>query len=70
LLVEGIDSAANFDLNVVAEPGSTSPRQDFEFGDVNQRAEADTYCLTGQFRNPGAELQDYLVHIGLNNSTV
>lgn len=61
LLLEGIHRVANFDLNVTAEPGDTIPRQDFEFGDLNQRTEADTYCLTGQFRNPGAELQNYLV---------
>jgi hypothetical protein len=61
LLVEGINGAANFDLNVAAEPASTSPRQDFEFGSLKQRTEADAYCLTGQFRNTGAELQNYLV---------
>ena len=61
LVVEGIQSAANFNLNVMAEPGGTVPRQDFEFGELHQRTEADSYCLTGQFQNFGTELQNYLV---------
>jgi hypothetical protein len=61
LIVEGIQSAANFNLSVEAEPSSIIPRQDFEFLGLNQWNEDDTYCLTGQFHNPGDELHNYLV---------
>jgi len=59
--VDAIDSAADFDLNVAAEPSDEIPRQDFEFLDLNQWSEEDSYCVGGELRNPGGELQDYLV---------
>jgi hypothetical protein len=61
LEIDGISSAADFKLRVDADPGSETPRQDFEFLDLNQWTEDDSYCLAGRLRNPGGQLQDYLV---------
>jgi hypothetical protein len=60
LTVAGIQSAASFTLEIGAEPIGDPPRQDFEFIGINQRSEADRYCLAGQLRNPGEALQEYL----------
>jgi hypothetical protein len=61
LTVEGIQSAANFDLSVKAEPSEETPHQDFEFSDVSQWNEEDAYCLKGTLRNLGGQLQEYLI---------
>jgi hypothetical protein len=61
LLVEGISSAANFQLAAQAQPSSDPPRQDFTVSELNQRSEDGEYCLSGQLRNPGSELADYLI---------
>jgi hypothetical protein len=61
LTVGGIQSAANFDLRVEAEPSSENPRQDFEFSDLYEDPGEDFYCVGGTIRNPGDRLQDYLL---------
>jgi hypothetical protein len=61
LTVEGIQSAANFDLRVEAEPSNETPRQDFEFSDLYEDPAGDFYCVGGSIRNPGDRLQDYLL---------
>ncbi len=61
LLVTGINSAADFDLSLEAISSSEIPRQDFEITDLDQRHDVDDYCVAGTLRNPGSELQDYLV---------
>lgn len=61
LAVETIDNAANFDLNVAAEPSDELPRQDFEFSDIEQWADEGLYCINGELKNHGGELHDYLV---------
>ncbi len=61
LTVEGIQSAANFDLRVEAEPSDENPRQDFEFSDLYEDPGGDFYCVGGTIRNPGDRLQDYLL---------
>jgi hypothetical protein len=61
LTVEGIQNAANFDLRVEAEPSSENPRQDFEFSDLYEDPGEDFYCVGGTIRNPGDQLQDYLL---------
>ncbi len=61
LVVDGIDSAAKFDLQVEAEPSGETARQDFTFSDINQWTEDDVYCLEGNLRNPGSELEEYLI---------
>jgi hypothetical protein len=65
LTVEGIQSAADFDLSVEAEPSSAAPRQDFEFSDLDQLDEGYGYCIGGTLQNPGSELQDYLVVVAV-----
>jgi hypothetical protein len=61
MTVTGIQSAANFDLSVEAEPSTETLRQDFEFSEVNQWNESGKFCVSGQLRNKGAPLQNYLV---------
>lgn len=59
--VENLQSAANFNLSIEAKPSNESPREDFEFSDVNQWNDGEAYCLGGTLRNLGGALQDYLV---------
>ncbi|MBE7556978.1 MAG: hypothetical protein HS126_38560 [Anaerolineales bacterium] len=61
LAVDTIENAANFDLNVAAEPSDQLPRQDFDFSDIEQWADEGLYCISGELKNHGGELQDYLV---------
>jgi uncharacterized protein YgiM (DUF1202 family) len=61
LLVDGIGEPANFDLSVEAQPSDQTPRQDFNVSNVNQQTEDDVYCLAGELRNPGSDLEDYLI---------
>jgi hypothetical protein len=60
LVVEDVNNIANFKLRTKAEPGGHNPRQDFEFSDVKQWAETDTFCIKGKVRIPD-DLEDYLV---------
>jgi hypothetical protein len=69
LTVNGLTTAASYTLNVQAEPTDFPPRQDFEFLEVNASNSGDVYCITGQLRNPGEPLQEYLILlISLYNS--
>lgn len=61
MTVNGIQSAANFNLSVEAEPSTETLRQDFEFSEVSQWNEGGKFCVTGQLRNRGNALQNYLV---------
>ncbi|MCL4302065.1 MAG: hypothetical protein KJ077_40610 [Anaerolineae bacterium] len=61
LAVETIDNAANFNLNVAAEPSDEVPRQDFEFSDIEQWADEGLYCISGELKNHSGQLHDYLV---------
>lgn len=61
LAVNSIQNAVNFDLNIAAEPSDQIPRQDFEFGDIDQWIDEDKYCVDGEVKNRGGELGDYLV---------
>lgn len=54
-------NAADFELEVLAEPGDDPPRQDFEFLEVKAGPQGGDYCVVGQVRNPGSELASYLV---------
>ena len=65
LNVGNIQGAANFNLQVRAEPSSQSPQQDFEFLNLHQWTEDEAYCLAGNVRNPKAALQDYLVIVAV-----
>ncbi len=59
--VRNIQNVADFDLNVASEPSDQIPRQDFEFADIDQWVDEDKYCVGGELKNRGGELQDYLV---------
>ena len=61
MVVEGIQSVADFSLRVESEPSDDIPRQDFEFSGVNQLFEDNLYCLQGALRNPGDKFNDYLL---------
>jgi hypothetical protein len=61
LIVDGVQSAASFDLTVDAQTSSQVARQDFEFSDEYQKNDEYGYCIGGSVRNPGAPLQDDLV---------
>ncbi len=54
LTVWDIQSVANFDLRVVAEPSSQTLRQDFEFSELDQWADGSgEYCVAGNIGNLG-----------------
>ncbi len=61
LIVNNIGSAAKFDLWARSESGGDAPRRDnFEFLDVTEQSEDDTYCLSGLLANRGDDLDDYV----------
>ena len=61
LVVDEANSPANFELTTEAEPSNETPRQDFDFAEVNQWTEDETYCISGKLRNPVGALDEYLV---------
>lgn len=65
LIVPGLSSADNVDLQVKANPSNGAPREEFEFLDVNQLTEDGNYCVAGRLRNPGDSLQWYLVIVAV-----
>jgi hypothetical protein len=69
LTVNGFQEAASYTLNVQAQPTDLTPRQDFEFLEVTASNNGEVYCVTGQLRNLGEPLQEYLILlISLYNS--
>ncbi len=61
LLVNGLNGAADFNLSLAASSSSNTPREDFEFSDLKQSIQFNSYCVDGHLRNAGGQLQDYLV---------
>lgn len=61
LTLYDVPAVAEFDLNVISESSSESPRLDFQFSDLTSAREGGEYCLSGRLRNPGSQLTDYLV---------
>lgn len=61
LFVQDVQSIADFELIAAAELTSENPRQDFEFKDVGQGNEDGAYCLDGELKIRGDELEDYLI---------
>ena len=61
LVILNLQSAADFDLSVEAEPSADVLRQDFEFSEVNTSSGADDYCLSGKLHNPRGNLQSYVI---------
>ncbi len=56
-----IQSVADFDLEVVSQPTGDTPRQDFEFFNLDTSSRTGAYCVVGRLRNPGGRLSHYLV---------
>jgi hypothetical protein len=65
LAVYDVQSVANFNLDVGAQPSSQSLRQDFEFLELNQWSEVDSFCLAGKVKNTGDQLQSHLVILAI-----
>jgi hypothetical protein len=65
LNIAGVPNPADFDLNVDAVPSDQTPRQDFEFSDLDQSNEAGDYCLSGSLRDQGSVPQEYLVIVAV-----
>jgi hypothetical protein len=61
MYVTDTQSAASFDLKVVAQPSDQAVRQDFDFPDAAQSTQNGKYCVAGKLHNTGGELQKYLV---------
>ncbi len=60
-----IESVADFDLKVISEPSSDTPRKDFQFSDINAEGDERDYCVVGVLRNSGGQLGDYLVVVAV-----
>jgi hypothetical protein len=67
LLKYGVAGFASFDLNVVAQPTGLSPRQDFQFSDLDSYTYpwGNSYCVAGTLRNPGGQLQNSLTVVAI-----
>lgn len=66
LMVNNIQSAADFELWAKSTPHDSAPRQsDFEFVGVNERDEEGSYCLEGALANRGGDLEEYLVIVAI-----
>ncbi len=61
ILAPEVESAANFELNVEAQPGAQRPHQNFQVLSLDQQQAEFGYCLTGQVQNMGNPLQEYLI---------
>jgi hypothetical protein len=61
VVIPNVQGVADFHFEVQSEPGGDIPREDFEFVDINPSAEGEQYCLNGRLRNPGGQLQAYLM---------
>jgi hypothetical protein len=65
LSLYGVPGASDFDLNLVAQPSDEAPRQDFEFSDLDATSQAGSYCVSGELRNPGGQLDSYLTIVAV-----
>jgi hypothetical protein len=61
LKVNGLSGAADYELSLAANSSSAAPRDDFEFSEVKQAFQNNSYCVDGHLRNPGSPVQDYLI---------
>jgi len=64
LLVD-IQGMTTADLIVEAQPGPSTPRQDFKFLDTYDRNEEFGYCLGGMLQNPGQPLQESVMIVAV-----
>jgi hypothetical protein len=65
LSLYGVPGAADFDFNMGAQPSDQAPRQDFEFSDLDAANWAGSYCVSGELRNPGGQLESYLTIVAV-----
>jgi hypothetical protein len=65
LTVLDIEQAAAYDLTLEAQPSDRTPHQDFEFANLDQWREEESYCLAGELQNLGAPLQEYVVIVAV-----
>lgn len=61
LITYDIQNIADFNLSVISEPSSDTPRQDFEFSELNPSTKAEYYCVRGKLWNQGSVLLDHLL---------
>ena len=61
MAVYHVQDIANLDLDVVSQPSSDNPRQDFELSDLAPSVAEGNYCVTGKLWNRGNPLLDYLL---------
>lgn len=65
LIAYDIQSVADFNLSVISEPSSDTPRQDFEFLELDPSSKAEYYCVRGKLWNQGNPLLDHLLILAI-----
>ncbi len=65
LTVLGVQNITNYELNVTAHPSQQILSQNFEFLDVTEFQDEESYCLVGLIKNIGPPLQEYVVVVGV-----
>jgi hypothetical protein len=60
LSLYGVSGVDDFDLQIVTQPSIQTPRQDFQFSDLDASSVRGSYCVEGELRKPGAGLRDCL----------
>ncbi len=56
-----VREVADFDLEVIAQATGERVREDFDVTNLEASDQSGEYCVTGELRNPGGGLRDYLV---------
>ena len=59
--VDGVGAVGDYSLTVESEAAPTSPRQTFEFHEVQGSKDQEAYCLDGWLQNSGPPMVDYLI---------
>lgn len=65
LVIMGLQSVANFELKVKAEPSADTLHQEFEFLEVNSSTGAGDYCLVGKLHDLSGTLESYLIVVAV-----
>jgi hypothetical protein len=65
LTLYDVESVADFDPEIIADPSDETPRQDFEFSDLEAGDAAGEHCVVGKLRDPVGGLDDYLVIVAV-----
>jgi hypothetical protein len=61
LTVYDVQTVSNYELRVVSQPTSATLRQDFEISGLSGIEDGTEYCVTGTLRNPGSDLEDFVL---------